>query len=125
MTEKKRITNQRMIVAMLSILMVMFIQVFLHVAHYLCLLVLLVSSDSIRSIGFAVEVVFDLNSDEDKRLSWVTSCTPRVVSPEPIHPMIPRYIIRIDAPIRGAKELPKTSTKSEDPVRDGLLTRKM
>ncbi len=85
----------------------------------------MVSSDSISSIGLAIQVVFDLNSGEDKRLSWVTSCTPRVVSPEPIHPMIPRYIIRIDAPIRGAKELPKTSTKSEEPVREGLLTRKI
>jgi hypothetical protein len=60
-----------------------------------------------------------------KRLSWVTRCTPREVSPEPIHPMTPRYIVRIDAPIRGAKELPNTSTMSEDPVMDGLLMRNM
>jgi hypothetical protein len=39
--------------------------------------------------------------------------------------MTPRYIIRIDAPIRGAKELPNTSTMSEDPVMDGLLMRNM
>jgi len=76
-------------------------------------------------MGLAVEGDLDLNSGVAKRLSWVTSCTPRVVSPVPIHPMIPKYIIRIDAPIRGAKELPKTSTKSEDPVMDGLLIRNM
>jgi len=65
------------------------------------------------------------NSCLSKRLSCVTSCTPRAVNPEPIHPMTPRYIIRMDAPIRGAKELPKTSTKSDDPVIDGLLMRNM
>ena len=67
----------------------------------------------------------ELNSGLAKRLSWVTSCTPRVVSPEPIHPMMPRYIIRMDAAIRGAKELPKTSTRSDDPVMAGLLMRNM
>ena len=59
-----------------------------------------------------------------KRLSWVTSCTPRVVNPEPIHPMTPRYMIRMDAPIRGAKELPKASIRSDDPVMDWLAVRK-
>ena len=65
------------------------------------------------------------NSGLSRRLSWVTSCTPRVISPEPIQPMTPRYIIRMDAPIRGAKELPKTSIMSDDPVMDGLLMRNM
>jgi len=67
----------------------------------------------------------DRHSDLARRLSWVISCTPRVVSPEPIHPMMPRYIILMDAPIRGAKEAPKTSTRSDDPVMDGLLMRYM
>jgi len=58
-----------------------------------------------------------------RRLSWVTSCTPRAVSPEPIHPMTPRYMIRMDAPIRGAKALPKASIRSDVPVMDGLVIR--
>jgi len=38
---------------------------------------------------------------------------------------MPRYIIRIEAPIRGVRELPKTSTRSEEPLIEGLLRRKM
>ena len=67
----------------------------------------------------------DRHSDLARRLSWVISCTPRVVSPEPIHPMTPRYIIRMDAPIRGAKALPKASIKSDDAVIEELLMRNM
>ncbi len=77
------------------------------------------------SMGLMATGVLGRNSGRSRRLSWVTSCTPRAVSPEPIHPMTPRYIIRMDAPIRGAKELPKTSNKSDDPVIDGLLMRNM
>jgi len=77
------------------------------------------------SMGLMTGGVLDRNSGLARRLSCIISCTPRVVSPEPIHPMTPRYIIRMDAPIRGAKELPKTSNKSDDPVMDGLLMRNM
>jgi len=47
-----------------------------------------------------------------------------VVRTEPIHPITPKYIILIDASIRGAKELPKTSIKSDEAVITGLLLRK-
>ena len=76
------------------------------------------------SIRLTTEAVPDWTCCRDKCLSWVTSCTPRDVSPAPIHPITPRYIIRMDAPIRGAKELPKTSIRSVDTVIEGLLTRK-
>ena len=75
------------------------------------------------SMGLMTGGVLDRNSGLARCLSWVISCTPRAVSPEPIHPMTPRYIIRMDAPIRGAKELPKVSIRSDDPVMDGLLMR--
>lgn len=75
------------------------------------------------SMGLTTGGVLDRNSGPARRLSWVISCTPRAVSPEPIHPMTQRYIIRMDAPIRGAKELPKVSIRSDDPVMDGLLMR--
>ena len=65
----------------------------------------------------------DCNSVLARRLSCVTSCIPRVVSNEPIHPMTPRYIIRMDAPIRGAKALPKASMRSDDAVMAELLMR--
>lgn len=51
------------------------------------------------------------------------SCTPRAVRPEPIHPMTPRYIILIEASIKGAKELPKTSIKSDEAEIAVLLLR--
>jgi len=75
------------------------------------------------SMGLMARGVLDWNSGLARRLSCVTSCTPRAVSPEPIHPMTPRYIIRMDAPIRGAKALPKASIRSDDAVMDGLLMR--
>ena len=85
----------------------------------------LVSLALMGSIGLMAAGVLGRNSGLSRRLSWVTSCTPRAVSPEPIHPMTPRYIIRMDAPIRGAKELPKASIKSDEAVIDGLLMRNM
>ena len=85
--------------------------------------VFLVSWARMDFMGLMTEVGIDRNSGLVRRLSWVISCTPLVVSPEPIHPMMPRYIIRMDASIRGAKEVPKTSIRSDDPAIDGLLMR--
>jgi len=56
-------------------------------------------------------------------LSCVTSCTPLTVSTEPIHPMMPRYMIRMHVTIKGANASPKTDTRSGDPVMDGSLLR--
>jgi len=57
------------------------------------------------------------------RLSCVTSCTPLIVSREPIYPIMPRYMIRMHVSISGAKAVPKTVTKSGDPAMFGLLLR--
>jgi len=56
-------------------------------------------------------------------LSRVTSCTPLMVSKEPIHPITPRYIIRIHVTIKGANAAPKTVTRSGDPAMDRSLLR--
>jgi hypothetical protein len=76
-------------------------------------------------MGFSAAGVIDWTSALDRRLSCVISCTPRAVSIELTQPMTPRNIIRIDASIKGAKALPKVSTKSDDPVMGGLLMRNM
>jgi len=55
--------------------------------------------------------------------SCVTSCTPLIVSREPIHPIMPRYMMRMHASINGAKAVPKTVTRSGDPAMVGLLLR--
>ncbi len=56
-------------------------------------------------------------------LSRVTSCTPLTVSREPIHPMTPRYMIRMHVKTNGANASPKTAIRSDDPVMDGSLLR--
>jgi len=69
--------------------------------------------------------IFEGISVVARRLSCIISCIPRAVNPAPIHPMMPRYIIRMDAPMRGARALPKVSTRFADSVMDGLLMRNM
>ena len=76
-------------------------------------------------MGLKAGAVAGWSSGLASRLSWVMSWTPRAVSPEPIHPMTPRYIIRMDPPMRGVNALPKTSTRSDDAVMAGLLMRNM
>ena len=55
--------------------------------------------------------------------AWAIIVTPLMVKSEPIHPITPRYITRMDVANKGAKASPKVCTKSSDAIIDRVWVR--